>query len=385
MVSESSTYVVIGAGLAGAATAWRLAAAGHEVTVLERSHPANADGSSHGSARIFRYAYPDRLYTDLVIEARHLWDQLEQDAAETLITPTGALDSGQIRRPRLLASVLEDAGIAHELLAAEEAATRFPMLRVETEVLWHPGAGVIDSERSVAAMLRLAERDGARVGTEWDVTDVERTGTGFRLTASTGEVLEAGQLLVCAGGWLPQLLDRLPLPDRVRAAMPTFTVRQEQAHHFPYREDIAAPRSWPTFIHKSPTIETYGLPGGRDADFGGQKICEFRGGKPIPSAVAHDHRIDPLGRERVVDFARRHLPGVRPESYAESTCLFTSTPSEDFLLDTHEGITVVSPCSGHGGKFAPLIGELAAGLATEAGTVPEIFRATTPSTLHRTP
>src|SRR5687768_17199018 len=80
-----STYVVVGAGLAGAATAWQLARRGHEVTVLERSTPANGEGSSHGSARIFRYGYTDPFYARLVVDSRVEWDELERLAGERLI------------------------------------------------------------------------------------------------------------------------------------------------------------------------------------------------------------------------------------------------------------------------------------------------------------
>ena len=98
--------VVIGAGLAGAATAWQLARGGHEVTLVERTRPAAAEGSSHGSARIFRYPYADLLYTELVVRARAGFDELEASSGRQLITPTGELDFGAVRNPRALAAVL---------------------------------------------------------------------------------------------------------------------------------------------------------------------------------------------------------------------------------------------------------------------------------------
>ena len=52
------------------------------------------------------------------------------------------------------------------------------------------------------------------------------------------------------------------------------------------------------------------------------------------------------------------------------TCLYTSTASEDFILDRYGPLVVCSPCSGHGAKFAPLIGEIAADLAC-GGASPE--------------
>jgi len=89
---DSSKYVIVGAGLTGAATAWSLARRGHEVTVVERVQPATQDGSSHGSARIFRYAYPDRFWVDLVVRARAGYTELEKLSGQQLINPTDSLD-----------------------------------------------------------------------------------------------------------------------------------------------------------------------------------------------------------------------------------------------------------------------------------------------------
>ncbi|MCU1567954.1 MAG: Sarcosine oxidase, partial [Pseudarthrobacter sp.] len=159
---------------------------------------------------------------------------------------------------------------------------------------------------------------------------------------------------------------------------------QEQAFHFTYRDSDGGAASggtgpgaagWPTFIHKAADIQAYGLPGGRDAGFAGQKVAKYNGGKLIPSAFEQTGEVDPANRRRVVDYVRRYLPGLDPEPYAETTCLFTNTPTEDFVIDRAENLTVLSPCSGHGAKFAPLIGQWAADLATGTGTVPGRFRA----------
>jgi sarcosine oxidase len=370
---ESSEYVVVGAGLSGAATAWQLALRGHHVTILERSLPAAHDGSSHGSARIFRYAYPDGFYTQAVIESRVRWNNLEQASGQELITPAGAVDYGPERQPEHLAGILTDTGVDHELLSAADARSRWPQFSFDTTVLWHPGAGVIDAERSVNAMIDQAVKHGARLLTGWNVSRVERRGAGYRVHSAAGEAIDTGNVIVSAGGWLPSLLGQLDLPAGFLAGLPQITVRQEQAYHFGYRTD----EPWPTFIHKSAAIQTYGLPGGRDAGFAGQKVAEFNGGKFIPSAAEQTGVVDPANRERVVAYVQKYLPGLDPEPYAETTCLFTNTPNEDFLIDRADGITVLSPCSGHGAKFAPLIGQWAAALATGIGGVPSRFRQAT--------
>src|SRR5699024_5979215 len=226
----------IGAGLAGAAAAYSLTARGEDVTVVERHTPANDRGSSHGSARIFRYAYPDRLYTELVVRSRGLWDALEAESGTELITRTGAIDHGDARHVSQLAEIFEAVGVAHEIVDPARAAERWPQFTFDTEVLWHPDAGVIDAETTVTSML------------------------------------------VAAGGWLPDLLGDLGLPDGFLGALPRFEVRQEQAFHMPYRdtdEDGRPATAWPTFIHKSDEMFTYGLPGGRDAGFAGQKLAQF--------------------------------------------------------------------------------------------------------------
>ncbi|WIB34393.1 FAD-dependent oxidoreductase [Curtobacterium sp. MCSS17_005] len=377
-------FVVIGAGLAGAATAMQLAARGHSVTVLERTTPGNHEGSSHGSARIFRYAYPQRLYAELVVRSRFGWDLLEEQSGRSLITPTGSLDHGELRPVQQIAETLDAVGVEHELLSAAQAAERWPHLRFDTDVLWHPAAGVLDAIGTVEAMLDVARSTGrARVLNGWEVRRVERTSTGFRIHGTAGSTVDASRIVVTAGGWLPALIGDLALPSAFVDAFPALQVRQEQAVHFPYREQetestsadgTATVRDWPTFIYKGTDIQAYGLPGGRDAEHHGQKVAEFNGGKVISSAFTQDGVVDPAARARIVAFAERWLPGVDPTPYAETTCLFTNTPNEDFVFDSVDGVTVVSPCSGHGGKFAPLIGKFAADLALGTGDVPDVFR-----------
>ena len=372
-------HIVIGAGLAGAAAAYALTARGEDVTVLERHTPANDRGSSHGSARIFRYAYPDRLYTELVVRARELWDDLEAKSGIELITRTGALDFGDARHTDLLAEIFEAVGVEYEVLDPARAAERWPQFAFDTEVLWHPDAGVIDAETTVTTMLdRAVDTGRARILTDWTVTEVaRRCAGGFSVTSATGESVEGDRVIVAAGGWLPDLLGDLGLPQGFLDALPRFEVRQEQAFHMPYRdagEDGRPSTPWPTFIHKSGEMFTYGLPGGRDAGFAGQKFAQFNGGKVIGSALDQDGQITEEMRTRMIDYAKKKLPGLIPEPYAETTCLFTNTPNEDFVIDEVDGLVIVSACSGHGAKFAPLLGEFAADLATGAGSVPERFR-----------
>src|SRR5699024_2593990 len=195
-----------------------------------------------------------------------------------------------------LAEIFEAVGVDHEIVDPAAAAARGPQFSFDPEVLWHPAAGVIGAETTVKSMLNLAQAtDRARLLTDWSVAEVARRSPGgFRVTSATGETVDGDRVIVAAGGWLPDLLGDLRLPDGFLGALPRFEVRQEQAFHMPYRdadEDGRPTTAWPTFIHKSDEMFTYGLPGGRDAGDAGQKLAQFNGGKVIGSALDQDGQI----------------------------------------------------------------------------------------------
>jgi sarcosine oxidase len=373
-----TSFLVVGAGLAGACAAWRLAQRGHEVTLLDRDRPASPGGSSHGSARILRFAYPERELAALVVRALDGWSELEAAAGSPLLTRAPALDHGPGRDPRALARVLEDVGVEHELLSAAEAGDRWPQVAADGEVLHQPGGAVLDAERTVHAAVGQARAHGAQLLTGWPLASLERSGHGvqarFTARAEDGRAVEAARVVVAVGGWLPDVLGRLALPPRFLAGMPRVVVTEETAVHLPYAEEHAHD-AWPTVIHqRSGELPVYALPGGRDADHRGLKVAQHAAGRQVASAARRSGVVDGAAVARVVAHARRHLPGVVPEPYAETTCLYTSTPTEDFVIDGADGVTVVSACSGHGGKFAPLLGVRAADAATGDAPVPERFR-----------
>ena len=133
----------------------------------------------------------------------------------------------------------------------------------------------------------------------------------------------------------------------------------------------AAP--WPSAIHQD-AMEVYHLPGGRDGGTGeARKVAEHTH-RNATTAERRDGVVDAGARDRIVRYVTDWLPGLEPTPQGETTCLYTSTPSEDFLLDRVGPIIICSPCSGHGAKFAPLIGELVAGLLTGDRPVPDRFR-----------
>ncbi len=364
-MTTRADLIIVGAGLAGSAAAWAASARGLAVVVLEAFAPGHRNGSSHGSARIFRRAYPDPLYVRLAGRAEQRWRELADEAGEPLLTMTGALDFGRARDPAALHAVLAGGGVPAELLTAAGAARRWPFFDFGPgPVLYHPGAGVLDPERAMAAMLRLAAARGALVSFGTPVTRLERTRSGDGAVAHTDRGrFTAPAVVVAAGPWTAPLLDGvIPLPP--------LTVTQQSVFHFAPITSTApisstAPAApWPAFICQDGADDCYGLPGGRDGEVPGAIKIGEHAGLRVTTADGRDFTVDPAARARVTDFAARRLPGLRPVPVNEATCLYTWTANEDFLLDRRGPFIVASPCSGHGAKFAPLTGDLIADLAT---------------------
>jgi monomeric sarcosine oxidase len=352
MSADRVDVVVIGAGLAGSATAWALARRGRSVVVLEAFQPGHRRGSSHGSARIFRRAYPDPLYVRLTGEAQRLWRQLADEAGEEFVLPTGELDFGPAREQDKIFEILSGSGVAAELMPAEAAAERWPGMAFGSDpVLFHPDAGVIDAERAMSAMRTLAQARGAQIHYGSPALSVSASDAGA-VVRTPDRSWRAAVVVVAAGAWLEPLLGG-------SVALPPLVVTQQQAFHFAPRGS-AGPR--PAFIYRG-DVAFYGLLAGRDGEVpGAMKIGKHAHG-PVTTGDDRDGIVSPAGRQEVRAFVRTALEDLDPDPVGELTCLYTSTASEDFILDRQGPFVVCSACSGHGAKFAPLTGEIAADLA----------------------
>ena len=356
-MTANADLIIVGAGLAGSAAAWAASARGLEVVVLEAFGAGHRNGSSHGSARIFRRAYPDKLHVQLTGTAGELWRKLEDEAGEKLLTMTGGLDFGAARNPRLLHEVLTNCGVPAELLEPEAAAERWPYFDFAGvgPVMFHADSGVLDPHNAMAAMLRLAAANGANVRFNTPVTQLEPTTAGDGAVAHTDSgSFTAPVIAVTAGAWIAPLLDGV-------VGLPPLTVTQQQVFHF---APLTVPaRPWPIFVHKDGIDDCYGLTGGRDGEVPGAiKIGEHAGFRTT-TAADRDFVVDPAARARVADFIGRRIPGLDVTPLNEVTCLYTRTANEDFILDRSGPFVIASPCSGHGAKFAPLLGEVIADLA----------------------
>ena len=262
MGTERADAVVVGAGLAGSAAARALASRRRSVVLVEALQPGHQRGSSHGSARIFRRAYPDPLYVRLTGQAQVLWRQLADEAGEEPVTTTGAVDYGPAL-PGTMQKIMSGFGVPVELMKAEAAAERWPGISFGRDpVLYHPDGGVIDPERAMAAMRGIAAARGAQICYGSPVLRVEADDAGATVH-TVDRSWRAPVVIVAAGAWLEPLLgEQVPLPPLV--------VTQVQAFHFAPRD----PEPWPVFMHHDEMVR-YGLPAGRDGEVPGAAIIGY--------------------------------------------------------------------------------------------------------------
>jgi sarcosine oxidase len=350
---------VIGLGAMGSAALFNLARQGRRVIGIEQFELGHDKGSSHGESRIIRLSYFEHpSYVPLARRAMEKWRELEQLCGHNILTVTGVLEAGYPGCPivegSLEASRLH--GLDHEVLSAAEINRRFSAFKVPPHWtgLYQPEGGFLRPELAIQQFVGLAERHGAEVRTGTRVLAIEPLGSGVRVRTEAGEI-EAGSVIVAAGAWIgdfaPELKPHLKL------------TRQVLGWFEPLQPAYYAPDRCPVFILESEDDACYGFP-----DFAGTgvKTASHRKGAYLPSA-------DDLSQDGgAADEAqiRRMLALAMPEANgplrAMRTCMYTRTPDEDFVIDRSSAdprIILASPCSGHGFKFASVIGEVLADLA----------------------
>ncbi|PZE61933.1 FAD-dependent oxidoreductase [Curtobacterium sp. MCLR17_044] len=346
--------VVIGAGVVGAATAYALTARGERVLLVEQHARGHHLGSSHGATRIFRQGYADPEYVALTARALALWEALEAASGEELIVRTGAVDHGRPEVVDAIAAALADADIPHDSLTPDQAAARWPGIAFEGSVLAHPSAGRIRSDRTIEVFLTLAEETGlADLRFDTRVTGLEDHGDDVTVTLSDGSAVRTASVVAAVGSWAPTLVGEL-LTGR-GAGLPAIRVTQEQPAHFPSHLPDAA---WPSFVHWADGDDVYGLltPGE------GVKVG-FHGTGPIVDPDHRDFMPVPTEAERLQAYVARYVPGADATKPTFISCLYDNSPDEDFVIDRVGPLTVATGFSGHGFKFAPLLGEMLADLA----------------------
>lgn len=356
--------IVIGLGGIGSAAAYQLARRGVRVLGLDRFPAGHDRGSSHGQSRMIRQAYfehPD--YVPLVCRAYEGWRELEQRARQTLLNLCGVLQMGSPTGevvPGVLAAAREH-DLTVETLTHGEVARRFPGFFVPDDAVavFEPAAGFLPVETCVRTHLEEAARLGADLRCDLSVRGWSAA-QGSVTVETDRETYLAASLVIAAGPWAGELLAPLGLPLVVR--------RKPLYWYAPADDTYRLERGCPGFLYETAAGVFYGFP---QLGPEGLKIAEHTGGQEVDDPLGLDRSLDRHDQQRVEAFIEAYLPRVTGACTQHAVCMYTLTPDHHFVVDrhpAHANVALVAGLSGHGFKFAPVLGQALADLALEGQT-----------------
>jgi sarcosine oxidase len=365
--------IVIGLGGMGSAAACELARRGRRVLGLEQFAPGHNQGSSHGQTRIIRTAYYEHpAYVPLIRRAFERWYDLEQRQGLHLLTECPLLSIG-LPDGEMIQGVRASAAEHHlpvESLTAEDVRHLFPQFQVGDEyvALLERSAGFLFVEQCVLAHIHEAQKLGAVLRFQEPVLSWRAAMDHVTVETRSGRYT-AAKLVITAGPWAAGLL----------AAQGTrLTVMRQVALWFGTRDDRLFRRGiFPMFVLDSPTGFFYGFPVIHAAD--GLKTAQHYGAPELRGPDEIDRSVHPKDEEKVRRFLREHLAAVDGPLRRSSVCIYTLTPDRHFLIHLHPehaNVALAAGFSGHGFKFASVVGEILADLADKRHTeLPiEMFR-----------
>lgn len=356
---------IIGSGIMGASAACELARKGASVALIDQATLPNPQGASIDYSKIFRFAYPDTLYVQMAVDALALWRKLEEDSAVKLLDETGILllgnqaDSFETKTYEALRSL----NLQAEMLSSEEVAARFPQFdkdAINFAVL-DPSGGVLYADKAVQASINLARQFGTTIFENQRVCAIERSAKHNLIRSASGNEWACEKVLLASGPWTRKLL-----PDFTSL----LTATQQEVVYFepavkpenPLNADQTnfALGAFPIFIELDSGF--YGFPIHHN---GALKVGNHLQGKPI-DPYAYDETVGEEFINRCRQFFTRIIPALADARVIKShICIYDNSPDEDFIIDWHpdfDGVLLATGFSGHGFKFGPLIGHIAAEL-----------------------
>ena len=363
-LSQEFDCIVIGVGGMGSSTLYNLAKRGRRVLGLEQFDIPHAEGSSHGVNRIIRLAYYEHpSYVPLLRRAYELWSEIESVTGEQLLYKTGSIDTApsghEVFEGSLESCLLHD--IPHRVLNHAQINEEFPGYQLPPGHmgLLQGDGGFVLSERSIVAYANAAMSTGAEIHAREVVSGWEPDQGGVRVFTDRGEYT-AERLVITAGAWtsgMVPILDDLAVPER-----------QVLAWLQPIDGSLYTPEVFPVFNAYFDEGRYYGFP---VYGIPGFKVGRYH---HLEEVIDPDFAIKTVNSEDEAvlrSAVERYFPKANGTTMTLKTCMFTITPDEHFIVDllpANSQVAVAAGFSGHGFKFASVIGEILADLAINGET-----------------
>ena len=368
-MSNNYDCIVLGVGAMGSSTVYDLAAKrGQKVLGLEKFNIPHAEGSSHGVNRVIRLAYyEDPSYVPLMRRAYELWEEIEEVAGEKLLYRIGSIDAApaghEVFEGSLESCLVHD--IPHEVLNHDQVNQRFPGYRMPPGhmALLQQDGGFLLAERSIVAYVNASLAAGAEIHARESVLSWEPTGDGVLVHTDRAEYT-AEKLVITAGAWTAGMVPSL--------AELTVPERQVLAWLQPEDPMLFTPENFPVFNAYFDEGRYYGFP-----VFGipGFKIGKYHHLEEVADPDQMGKGVTHEDEEILRSATAKYFPKANGNVMTMATCMFTNSPDEHFIigvLPNHPQVSVAAGFSGHGFKFASVVGEIMGDLATRGETPHDI-------------
>jgi sarcosine oxidase len=370
---NTTTYdvIVLGVGSMGASTCYHLAKRGYRVLGLEQFDITHEFGSHGGQSRIIRKAYGEASdYVPLLERAYKNWKTLEEETGYQVYYDTGLLYFGA-QDDAFLETVKKSSkayNITVNELSKEDCSKKYPQFKLPAEYqrLEEPDAGLLTPERCILLMVEQAIANGAVIRTKQKVLDWKKEDAIIKVKTET-HTFEAKKLVITAGPWAGKMIPGYSSKLKV--------TRQALAWVKPKRWNDFLLGKFPCWILEHKWHDFYGFPilpvGKFNGPLGLKLALHYPGGEETdPDYVNRNTKT--ADEKILVDFLNKFIPGGYEDTLVMKTCLYTKTPDENFILDHLESfdkdIAIATGFSGHGFKFASVIGEIMADLAMNGST-----------------
>lgn len=360
-MSSSSDFLIIGAGIFGVTTALELRGRGYDVTLIDPGPLPYPLAASTDVSKVVRMEYgKDRQYMRMVMQAIEGFQQWNEEFGEDLYHETGVLMVS--KEPMSAGGYVDDSfrmllqeGQWPEKLSADEITRRFPAWNLSeyAEGFYHARGGYAESERVVSKLVAQAKRDNVAVYAGQTADELLLHGSRVRgVRTQEGQTFLAEHTVVAAGAWTPWLLPEL---QQVMQATghPIFHLR-------PSDSSLFTPPNFVVFTADTARTGWYGFPLLR-----GGIVKVGNHGVGLPLHPEHDERaVYEEDCAQLRGFLASTFPALlEAEIVYTRRCLYNDTLDEHFWIDRHpgkEGLSVATGGSGHGFKFAPVLGGLIA-------------------------
>ena len=359
-MSKVFDCIVLGVGGMGSAALLYAAKKSWRTIGIDRFEPGHARGSSHGRTRIIRQAYfehPD--YVPLLLDSYQLWEEIQSASGQHLFEETGLLQVGDPQGDVI--SGIRRSADEHSLdlveLKTNELRQHYPLFNFrDGDVgLFEKAAGFLRVEKSVCAFVEAAKQQGAELQTSTVVKRWSEGAAGFEVeiedaNGQNAETIRGLRLIVTAGAWASALLG-----DSMPGVASKLQVVAKHQHWFKINDDrIRLEAGCPTFFFETGDGCFYGFP---DCDGHGAKIAEHTGGVSVEDPLTVNRELDTQDLQRVQQFSQVCFNAPRGIHIGHSVCMYTMSPDEHFIVDRiGENVSFACGMSGHGFKFAPVIG-----------------------------